>query len=177
MAIRGDSYGSVDGVAAFTKHLLDGEEDYSPGTVPTKIEVESFIDRASGILNNVIIGKGVLPANVKANSTAKLALDDWVINYATRQVELTKAGGGWEDNEGSRLDGFSVKDADEYIEMLMKGWKELGIVVTEAASVGLHFTGLDPHKDRADPGNTSIEQPLFRRHKFDNLVNADNTGQ
>lgn len=177
MAIRGDSYGTVNEVEAYTRHLMDGHEGFDSATRPTDVEVEGFIDRASGILNNVIIGKGVTPANVRANSTAKLALDDWVVRYAVRQVELTKAGGGWEEGEGSRLAGFSMKDADEYVEMLMKGWKELGITVTEAASTGLYYTGLKPHKDRSDPGSTSVEQPLFRRRDFDNLVSADSTAQ
>ena len=176
MAIRADSYGSSDEVIAYTRHLLSGEADFGPGTVPTKTEVESFIDRASGILNTVIAGEGFTPSAVAANSTAKLPLDDWVTHRAARMVELTQPGAGWDVGEGSRLEGFDsmLEDATEYISALIKGWKELGISVTQASHVGLTFTALKPHDDRADPDDTSLEQPLIRRHKFDNPPKDEN---
>lgn len=176
MAIRSDSFSSTDEVIAYTRHLLEGEADFGPGTVPTKTAVEKFIDRASGILNTIIAGEGFTPATVAANSTAKLPLDDWVTHRAARMVELTQPGAGWDASEGSRLAGFDsmLEEATEYINGLIKGWKELGITVSQPAHTGLTFTALKPHDDRADPDDTSLEQPLIRRHRFDNPPEDDN---
>lgn len=171
MAIRADSYGSVADVTAYTRHLLDGEAAFGTTTRPRLTEVEGFIDRASGLINACILGAGFTPATVSANSTAKLPLDDWVVTKAARMVELTKISGGYDASEGSRLAGFDtmMKEACEYVNTLVPGWKELGLTVSKATSEGLDFTAYEPHADRSDPDNTGLEQPLFRRHKWDNV--------
>jgi hypothetical protein len=175
MAIRADSYGTVAEVLAYTQHLLESEADFGPSTVPTKAQIEKFIDRTSGILNTVIAGEGFTPSAVTANSTAKLALDDYVTTKAARMVELTQPGTGYSAEEGSRLAGFDsmLEDAQEYIKMLVKGWKELGISVTQASSTGLFYTAYDKHSERADPTDTGMEQPKIRRGQFD--INSDST--
>lgn len=169
MAIRSDSFGSVAEVTAYTRHLLDGESGYSVTTRPTLTEVEKFIDRASALVNACISAAGFTPATVYANSTAKLALDDWVVTKAARMVELTQRGTGYSEAEGSRLAGFDgmMKDACAYVQGLTAGWKELGITVNQPSSEGLTFTALDKHSQRSDPDDTSREQPRIRRRQFD----------
>jgi len=168
MAIRSDSYGSTDEVRAYTRHLLDGAVDFSASTRPTLTEVEKFIDRASGILNSCILGAGFAPANIAANSTAKLPCDDWVVTRAARMTELTQRGTGYDGSEGSRLAGFDTmtKDACNFVDAMSEGWKQLGITVSKATSEGLAFTALDEHSQRSDPDDTTREQPAFRRRQF-----------
>lgn len=168
MALRSDSYGSVAEVLAYTRHLVDGEASFDFNTRPNNTEVEKFLDRASGVLNMAILGAGFTPANITANSTAKLACDDWVVTRAARMVELTQRGTGYDGTEGSRLAGFDtmLKEAGAYVSGLAEGWKQLGITVSKAASEGLKFTGLDEHSVRSDPDNTTREQPIFRRRQF-----------
>jgi hypothetical protein len=155
---------------AYTRHLLDGHSSFDALTRPTVTELEKFIDRASGLLNNCILGAGFTPSVVAANSTAVLALDDWVTNQAAMMVELTQRAVGWTDDEGSRTGMFHslASDACEYVDSLSDGWKNAGLTVADPAHLGLTFTALDKRSERADPDSTTLEQPKFRRGQFDN---------
>lgn len=168
MAIRGDSYGTVDEVTAVTRHLLAGEEEFNTDTRPTKTEVEKFIDRASSYLNTAFKGIGLTTPIV--NSTAKLLCDDWVVYRSSMYVELTQRGVGWTDDDGSRIAAFRgiSGDAMEFAKWLREGFTELGVGVTTASSEGLQFTAINKHSQRSDPDSTTREQPVFRRHKWDN---------
>lgn len=168
MAIRGDSYGSVVEVTANTRHLLQGEEEFNANTRPNLTEVEKFIDRASSHLNVALGGVGL--ATPITNSTAKLVCDDWVVNRATEYVELTQRGTGYNDEEGTRTATFHrlSKDAVEFAEIFRKGFAEQGVGVDAKSSEGLIYTALNKHSERTDPDSTTKEQPVFRRHKWDN---------
>ena len=169
MTIRADSFSSAAEVTAYTRHLLDGQSAFNSTTRPTVTELEKFIDRASGVLNVAIAAAGFTPATIIANSTAKLACDDWVTQKATKYVELTQRGTGYSADEGSRTAAFDMgSDANEFIKMNALGFVRLGISQGYKMSDGLAFTGLDAQADRSDPDDTSLEQPLFSRRKFDN---------
>lgn len=171
MAIRGDSYSTVDEVIALTRHMLDGEATFTANTRPTETEVEKFIDRASGILNLAYVGAGFTVADVAANSTAKLPADDWVTVRAAQFVELTQRGAGYSDEENPRIGQLSnmMVDAQKFVESQRAGLIELGISIAgRPAYEGLTFTGLTAHKDRVDPDDTGIVQPFFRRGQWDN---------
>jgi len=170
MTIRSDSFSSTSEVKAYTRHLLDGQSTFNSTTRPTATELEKFIDRASGILNVAIAACGFNPANVRANSTAKLACDDWVTNRATKYVELTQRGTGYSEDDGSRIDAFSNMsgDANMFVEGMCLGWKRLDIAQNYKLSDGLQFTALDAQKERTDPDDTSLEQPKFTRAQWDN---------
>lgn len=168
MAIRGDSYSTVAEVTAYTRHLLDGAGQFGTDTRPTLTEVEKFIDRASGVLNLGIWKAGFNPSNIRANSTAKLACDDWVTNQAAKYVEVTQRGTGWSDEQGSRLAAFRQQEAYEFAMSCALGWKRAGITVSDPTHQGLTFTALEPHDDRSDPDDTGLEQPHFRRGQWDN---------
>ena len=169
MAIRGDSFSSAAEITAYTRHLLDGETLFNSTTRPTVTELETFIDRASGVLNVAIAGEGFTPSAVYGNSTAKLSCDDWVTQKATKYVELTQRGTGYSAEEGSRTAAFSMtKDAQEFAEANAIGFIQLSIVQGIKLSDGLAFTGLDAQADRADRTNTALEQPYAERDQFDN---------
>lgn len=177
MTTRADSYSSTGQVAAFTMHLLDGQTSYNSTTRPTVTQVEKFIDRCSGVLNTVMRGRGL--AVPITNSTAKLACDDWVTVRATEYVELTQRGTGYSDAEGSRTAGFRSlwKSAGDFVDEVFQGFQYLGVTVTNTMSDGLQFTGLTAQADRADPTDTSLEQPMFRRHLFDESTATDFTDE
>lgn len=169
MAIRPDSFSSPDEVTAFTRHLLDGQSAFNTTTRPTLVEMETFIDRASGLLNVALAREGFTPATVYANSTAKLACDDWVTAKATKYVELTQRGTGYSAAEGSRTDAFEMSsDAYKFAEDMALGFVRLGITQGNKLSQGLTFTGLTAQADRSDPDDTSLEQPFASRRRFDN---------
>lgn len=167
MALRGDSYGTLVEVLAFTKHLLDGEATFNAATKPTDTEIEKFIDRASGILNVAMEGVGLTTPVI--NSTAKLACDDWVVSHATAYVELTQRGAGYDGTENTRAGSFlHLHDsAAMFAEQAALGFQRLGVSSGSPLSDGLQFTGEEIQKDRDDPDDTSLEQPKFSRGLFD----------
>lgn len=170
MAIRGDSFGDADEVAAYCRWLLGGAPAFDTSTKPTLAQVESMMDNVSGQINIAIRACGFTPSDVYANSTAKLAIDGWVNAAIAERVELTYPGTGFNDGQNTRTAGFRnlYKQANEFIEDICKGLKHSGIAVNKASSNGLAFTALNKRSERSDPTDTSREQPMFRRRLFDN---------
>ena len=84
-------------------------------------------------------------------------------------VELTQRGEGFGNEENNRYGAFRglTKPANEMVEGNSLGWKRMGVAVANAASEGLKFTALDAQAERADPDDSSLEQPLFSRRQFD----------
>ena len=177
MAIRADSYSSTAEVKAFTRHLLDGQTAVNSTTLPTATELEKFIDRASSALNVALEANGFSsPITSTANSTASLLCDDWVTARAVEYVELTHPGRGYSAEEGTRTGGFAGlhKEAQIFVSENSLGFRNIGVTQQNKLSDGLSFTGLDVHSERTDPDDTdTIEQPLFRRRKFDIYSDED----
>jgi hypothetical protein len=177
MTLRGDSFSSTAEVTAWTRTLLDGQTAFNSTTRPTATELEKFIDRASGVLNVALSNAGFTPSAVYNNSTTKLACDDWVTQKAAMYVEITQRGTGYNTAEGSRLAAFNMgPDAIEFVNMNSLGFVRLGVSQGKKLSDGLAFTGLAAQKDRTDQDDTSLEQPVFKRHQFDNqyALGSDN---
>lgn len=140
MAIRSDSYSSVEEVTAFTRHLLDGAAGFSNVTRPTLTEVERFIDRASAALNVALISAGFsIPIT---DPVGKILCDDWVTQRATEYTELTQRGVGYSDAEGSRTAYFAnlTKRARTFVEENALGFARLGAGQMLSSSAPL-FTG------------------------------------
>jgi hypothetical protein len=175
MTVRPDSYSSTAEVLTFTRHLLDGETTFNSTTRPTLTEVERFIDRASGHLNVAFAKTGL--ATPIVNSTAVLTCDDWVTARAAEYVELTQRGVGYSEGEGSRTAAFHnlARSAEQFAKENALGFKYLGVTQVRKASDGLQFTGQTAQVDRADPSDTSLEQPKFKRGLFDESTALDFT--
>ena len=96
-------------------------------------------------------------------------LDDWVIMQATMYTELTQRGSGFNDQEGSRTSSFKSisKSAMKFVDDNALGLKRLGVTLSNRLSDGLAFTALDDQDQRADPDDSSLEQPMFERGLFD----------
>ena len=168
MGIRSDSYGSTGEVKAFTRHLLDGQSGFNSTTRPSGPELEKFIDRASAILNSALNVKGF--DTPVANSTAKLACDDWVTARSVEYVEMTKAGVGYTDQEGTRHVSFKnlAGPATKFVEDMELGFRNLGVPQAIVnIGEGLKFTGEIVQVDRTDPEDGGLQQPTFKRGLFD----------
>jgi len=166
MDLDDNSYSSVADVVAWTRHLLDGEGSFAATTRPTLTEVVAFIDDASAMLNDAIAAAGFAVPITAAGP--KRSCDLWVRAKAAGYVELAQRGQGFDGQGGSRASAFTdmFSDAYEFVARNAKGWKQQGVTVSESASEGLSFTGLNKHSERTDPDSTTIEQPLFRRRQF-----------
>ena len=170
MAIRGDSFSTTTAVLAVTRSFLDGQTAFNTTTRPTKVEVEGFIDEASGHVNIALRKYGFSPANVRANSTAKLAFDSWVRVRAAEFVELAQPAFGFAGQEGQARASILRnlgKAADEFVKMNALGLKREGITVSDPTSEGLAFTGLAAQSERTDPDDVTRAQPKFSRGQFE----------
>lgn len=176
MAIRSDSFSSTAEVKAFTRHLLDGQSAFNSTTRPRLTELEKFIDKASGVLNLALSVGGFTPSAVYNNSTSKLACDDWVTNYAVRYVELTQRGTGYSEQDGSRSAAFKMtKDATAFVKDMSVGFVNLGVSQKVQHADGLQFTGMTRQDQRADPNDTTKEQPFASRRQFDDPAVSRNS--
>lgn len=164
MALNDNSYGSIAEVMPFARHLLDGETTFSVLTIPTLAEVEATIDRVSGILNTALANVGFsVPVS---DETAVFACDDWVVRWTV--YELRKAYPHLGITESEIPEGLDIyQAAASFVALYESAFKNLGETITDAVSNGIVFTGLNKHSERADPDNTTYEQPKFRRGLFD----------
>ena len=165
MAIRSDSFSSVDEVRSFTRHLLDGHTTFDTGTLPTLTEVEKFIDRASALLNLALATHGFSPSAVYGNAVAKLACDDWVTQQAVSYVRYAQRSVGIISD---REEKFEMGDANQFVMDMVQGLVNIGVAQGDPISDGLTFTGLTVQSDRTDPLDTTREQPIFTRRQFEN---------
>jgi len=175
MALRTDSYSAVAGIVPFAREYLDGATTFNSTTTPTVTEVEGIIDEISGVLNVSLRKAGFAPSDITANSTAKLSCDSWTRGISVQYVEIMHAGvgfGGAEDGRVGFLDNI-YQTADDFVQQAMLGFKREGISVSNQMHEGLAFTATTKRANRADPDNSSLEQPKIRRGIFDNIRIGD----
>lgn len=166
MALRDDSYGTVNEVRALTRHLLDGQSSFNGTTRPTLTDVETMMNRGSGVLNGALAAHGF--STPLTNSTAILLCAEWVVIHTVRLVELTQRGTGYSEADGSRIAGFSQKSAMAWVKEMAPAFQGLGLTTAaNPAHEGLMYSGLKKHSERLDPASTTYEQPKFRRGQFD----------
>jgi len=172
VTIGTNSFSSVEQVAVYTQHLLEGSASFSTSTHPTLAQVESFIDQVSGMLISSLAKYGFSVANIQANTYANLACDMWVSQRVAQMVEFTSpiASQGTEEERSKSL-WYFVKSSDEFVKQNAEGWKNLGITTTTNLSSGLSYTGLTKQADRVI--DDTQEQPVIKRHQFDNGSSED----
>lgn len=165
MSIRSDSYGSAAGVAALTRHLLDGAPMFNESTRPALSEVEGFIDRWSAVLNVALLAAGVT-APVE-HEVARLTADQFVIRQAAAEVELTHRGAGWGDGENERPRALMMSDATATAVQIAAALAAADDPdATRRSSDGLTYTALMPRAERRTV-DTGYERPMFYRGQFD----------
>jgi len=167
MALGANSYGTVIEVAALCQVYLAGNVNFTFATLPTDTDVETFLNRCSGVLNLALSAGGFTIPVTQAD--AKLACDDWVITRAVAYVEASQP---FVETETQKSKGVSIlstmqADAIKFVEANSAGFAVLGVAQTANDTNALIFTGQTAQADRSDPSDTSLEQPKFTRGQFD----------
>lgn len=159
-----DSYGSLAAVEALTRHLLDGEAGYSETTTPTRADVESIMDRVSGVLNTALAAEGFgVPLTDK---TAVQACAQFVVRHTVKELRWAYPHLGVGGEEATP-EGDLFMQAGYFAAANKQAFKNLGETVSDTASQGLSFTGLLKSSERSDPLNKTYEQPKFARGQFE----------
>lgn len=161
MAINANSYGSVAEVVPYTRIYLKGNATFTTDTRPTMTEVETAIDRASGVLNTALANEGL--STPVSQADAKRACDQWVVEQVVKMV----AAYGAQPEEMAYWLSSMYENAAAFVTDNVTGFKNLGVTAQDESSAALTFTGETVQADRADPDDTSIEQPSFTRRQFD----------
>lgn len=165
MSVGANSYGSVPEVVALCRVYLHGADTFGADTLPTRIEVEAFINRASGVLNLALASSGFTIPVVQAD--AKFACDNWVVSMAKKYVEWSQPYAGLDDNPNAAAMPDLTKSAADFVKANQAGFAALGMGQPSSDSNAVSFTGETAQRDRSDPDDSSLEQPKFRRGQFD----------
>jgi hypothetical protein len=105
MALDANSYGSVAGVAAYTRRLANLDSTFDQDTRPTLVEVEAFLDQCSDTLNGWLSAAGYVIPVTNANAVNVLAR--YANLGAAGHVELSERAGGYDaDDENRRENKF-----------------------------------------------------------------------
>lgn len=159
-------YGSVDEVAALCRWMLTGYATFGADTTPTSAQVETFLQRASALLDLALAQHGFSVPVTQA--TAKSACDEWVVERAVAMAELSYPTSGDMLNEHALwLRDNMQRHATEFVKANANGFKNLGVPTSDDVSQGLVFTGETAQANRSDPDNTGLAQPKFKRGQFD----------
>lgn len=161
------NYSAIDEIIPFTRHLLAGQTSFNSTTRPTASDVRQMLVMASEEINDALAGEGfTVPVT---DAEVKRSVSSWVSVRAAYLAELAQRGVGFNDGEGSRTAALmsTYGDAMEYVKARALAWKRRGAGQSQKLSDGLTFTGLDAQADRADPDDTSLAQPKFKRGLFD----------
>jgi hypothetical protein len=158
------SYGTVVEVEALTRHLLDGEAGYSETTTPTRADVESIMDRVSGVLNTALAAEGFsVPLS---DATAVQACAQFVVRHTVKELRWAYPHLGVGGEEATAENDLFMQ-AGYFAAANKLAFKNLGETVSDSAGQGLSFTGLLKHSERSDPLNKTFEQPKFTRGQFE----------
>jgi len=138
MAIGASSYGSVAEVAALcTMYTSSGT--FSASTRPTLTQVETFVDRVSGILNVILAREGF--ATPVSQADAKLAMDDFAVEHAAYLCHAANRAGpyvpGNEQLRGRTAFEVIRQAAADFIEEMAAGLEALGATRTRVGTYGL----------------------------------------
>ena len=160
-------YSSTTEVKALTRMYLVGESAFNSTTVPTATELTKFIERACGVLNVALASSGFVTPVTEAS--AKLACDEWVTLHAAQMVELSQPTTEFAEVGNNRTDTMYGLEryAVKFVEANMSGFQNLGVAQNNPTGQGVQFTAQLSHTNRADPSDSTLEQPHFRRRQFD----------
>lgn len=167
-------YSSINEVVPYCRMLLDGEPTFNANTIPREVEVDTILDRLSAVLNSALQREGLaVPVTV---TDAKLACDDWVTRYAVMNVRSMAPGLGYSDQNEDSMYSYKalMKSAREFAHDNRLGFIQMGVGQDRKMSDGLAFTGMDAQDERSDPDDSTMEQPMFERHQWNNKTLSTN---
>lgn len=164
MAIASDSYGSVDGVAAYVAHLLPTTlTTFSSTTRPTLTQVEGFLDQQSAKLNAWLAMAGyTVPVSAAA---AVRVLANFANLGAAGLCELTQRAAGTEAEGTNTRENKFLAEFDKARAFIESGaLAALGAPLT-SNNAGLGLAGLSVGGRTSGGGRL---QPIFTRTSFGN---------
>lgn len=167
MAIGTNTYGTVIEVAAVTPQYTD-EGVYTPATRPTLTQVETFLDRVSGVLNVALAQAGFAVPVTQAD--AALALDEFAVEHAAYLCQAANRAGPYfpdsrQMSAGSAYDMLR-KAALAFVKEMAAGIEALGVTRTRHLSYGLQCR-------TADDGGDAIVPPFQRGMIGNEIVDWD----
>ena len=168
MPLDANSYGSVLGVAAYTKRLANASATFDANTNPTLTEVEAFLDQTSDVLNGWLAAAGYVIPVTQADAVSALAR--WANLGAAGLVELSQRAGGYDaEDENRRENKFLAmfEKAEAYIKSGALGALGAATVSDDLPSPlsGLRVGGVTS-------GGQKL-RPIFKRTGFGNDPTAE----
>ncbi len=154
MAIGANSYGSVAEVAAVAVRFTSNGS-FDATTNPTLAQVETMVDRISGLVNVSLARVGF--AVPVSQADAKAALDDLVVDAVARLVcAVNGTAMYYQGNAGGRVSARSEmarirQEIREYVTEEASGLAALGATRSRGLAHGLNATLTDTEGEDLDP--------------------------
>jgi hypothetical protein len=168
VSLDSNTYGSVAGVAAYTKHLTD-DGAFTALTEPTLVEVEAFLDQTSDTLNGWLARAGYGIPVTQVDAVKVLAR--YANLGAAGLAELSMRGAGYNaDDDNRRENKFLAlfKEAENYI-------SSGALALLGAAQTGSDAPGpLSGFRIGGTTRSGGALQPIFTRTGFGNDPTAEN---
>lgn len=159
MTIGANSYGSAAGVAALTpRFTADGSFDLY--TRPTLLQVESWIDQVSGVLNLLLAEQGIAVPVTQADSVQALAI---LVNQSVADLVLAANSSGrfYTDRalQSARSPLLIIQDE-------LTGWIQSHAQGLAAMGAAMQPTGGRSILTRDTDNSGAAVPPLFERRGF-----------
>lgn len=155
MAIGANSYGSVAEVEALVgRYTASGS--FTTSTKPTASQVETMIDRVSGMVNLLLAEQGFsIPLNTTDSADAKAVCDEFVVQQVVQLCHGANGAGpfapGSEQLRGRTAFQIISREASEFIGSHAAGFELLGATRDRNLTYGLQATTTDTDGDDLVP--------------------------
>ena len=164
MALLTNSYGDTDEIASLVPRYAGVDIKFDITTRPTLLQVESFADQVSALLNAVLAQNGFsIPVT---NADAVLLLDLFVNQEVAAIAEGINGSGRFGPTKGGRTSpgnrfNLIMSDVEEFVAANALGLERLGATRTYDPIAGISYRG-------QDEGGTDTA-PIFQRSAFGNV--------
>ena len=153
MTLLTNSYGDTGEIAAFVPRYANASKKFDVATRPTLLEVESWCDQISAVINGMLAQEGFdIPLTV---ADSKLVMDFFVNSEVAALVEGVNGGGRFGPNskETGKKGRWAViyDDVKAYIEGQAKALQLFGEVVTSDIADNIAFRDTDVAGDATFP--------------------------
>ena len=160
MGIRTNSYGDTTEIASLVPRYANGSGIFDTTTRPTLLQVESFVDQVSGMLNSMLSQVGFTVPVSQAD--VKLALDMFVNDETAAIAEGVNGSGRFgptaKQPGGKWRFALILDDVKSFVEANSVGFQRLGAARGYYAASGLGYR----EKDEAG----EAVAPLFERKGY-----------
>ena len=160
MTLLTSSYGDTDEIAAFVPRYANESKKFDVTTTPTLLEVESFCDQISAVINGMLAQEGFdIPLTV---ADSKLVMDFFVNSEVAAIVEGVNGGGrfGPSSKAMGKKGRWAViyEDVEAYIKGQVKALQLFGEIMTSDIADNIGYRGTD------EAGDDTF--PIYQRKAF-----------